>query len=238
MTEQEVIDEVKLEVAGGGVLQLEITDDVIAKNIHRALRELQRYWDESSFIIMPWKSCIDLSELAYSSIVKVYRLIGIGNSEKGTNVLTMDPLYAQQWMIFSNAGTMFNIQDYVLNYAAWNTLNQTVNTISTDMAFREDRHNHLLYINSNMSSLDYVSIEFIPKLSKVDDIKSDYWQDILVRMSIDLTKITLGRIRTRYKQSNALWEQDGDAMLEEGRTDLSELREVLRQNSNLVYPID
>jgi hypothetical protein len=89
-----------------------------------------------------------------------------------------------------------------------------------------------------MSSLDYVSIEFIPKLSKVDDIKSDYWQDILVRMSIDLTKITLGRIRTRYKQSNALWEQDGDAMLEEGRTDLSELREVLRQNSNLVYPID
>jgi hypothetical protein len=77
-------------------------------------------------------------------------------------------------MIFSNAGTMFNIQDYVLNYAAWNTLNQTVNTISTDMAFREDRHNHLLYINSNMSSLDYVSIEFIPKLSKVDDIKSDY----------------------------------------------------------------
>jgi len=239
MTIQDVISEVKLELTGD-VLELEIEDETIALVVKKALRELQRYWDESSFINVPYKSCIDLKELQLDScsIVKVYRLTGMGNSDDATNSLTMDPLYAQQWMVFSNAGTMYNVQDYVLNYAAWNTLMQVRNTMSTDMAFREDKHNHKLYINNNMSSPGFISIEFIPKLQKVDDIQSDYWQDILIRMCVALTKITLGRIRTRFTQSNALWSQDGEKLLEEGNTDLKELREVLRANSNLVYPID
>ena len=53
-----------------------------------------------------------------------------------------------------------------------------------------------------------------------------------------MTKVALGRIRTRFTQSNALWTQDGERMLEEGNTDLKELREVLRTNSNLIYPLD
>jgi hypothetical protein len=57
-------------------------------------------------------------------------------------------------------------------------------------------------------------------------------------MSVALTKIVLGRIRTRFTQSGALWAQDGEKILEEGNTELKELREVLRANSNLVYPID
>jgi hypothetical protein len=72
------------------------------------------------------------------------------------------------------------------------------------MAFREDKHNHKLYINSSMSSLSSVTIEFIPKLTSAEDIQSDYWQDILIRLCVALTKIALGRIRTRFTQSNAL----------------------------------
>ena len=124
-----------------------------------------------------------------------------------------------------------------MNYSAWTTMNQIRNTISTDMAFREDKHNHKLYINCT-SQPRAITIEFIPKLHSVEDIQSDYWQDILVRLSTDLAKITLGRIRTRFTQSNALWAQDGEKMLEEGNTDLKELREVLRSNSNLVFATD
>jgi len=57
-------------------------------------------------------------------------------------------------------------------------------------------------------------------------------------MSLDLTKIVLGRIRTRFSLSNALWGMDGEKMLEEGTTDLKELRETLRINSNLIFGID
>jgi hypothetical protein len=89
-----------------------------------------------------------------------------------------------------------------------------------------------------MTSSGSVTIEFIPKLNSVEDIQSDYWQDILIRMSVALTKIMLGRIRTRFSQSNALWTQDGEKLLEEGNTAYKELQEVLRTNSNLIYAID
>jgi hypothetical protein len=234
----DVIEEIKLELTGG-LLELEVEDVQIEQAIKKALRELQRYWDESSFVTVPFESCIDLAKYQLDScaIVKVYHMTGLGEGNSNELTVMSDPLYAQQFMIFSNAGTMFNLQDYVMNYAAWTTMSQTRNTISTDMAFREDKHNHKLYINS-MSSPRYVTIEFIPKLDSVEDIQSDYWQDVLVKMCVALTKITLGRIRTRFSQSNALWAQDGERLLEEGNTALTELREILRTNANLAYSID
>ena len=224
MTTVDVIDEIKLELTGG-VLDLEIEDVTIELVIKKALRELQRYWDETSFVTIPYESCIDLEkyQLDSCSIVKVYRTTGMGTTSNDENL--------------SNAGTMFNIQDYVMNYAAWTTLNQTRNTISTDMSFTEDKHNKKLYIN-NYSAPKVVTIQFIPKLHSVEDIQSDYWQDILIKMCVALTKITLGRIRTRFSQSNALWAQDGEKLLEEGNTELRELREILRTNANLAYSID
>ena len=190
-------------------------------------------------VTIPYASCIDLVGTPLedaSSITKVYKIQGQGVASEA-NAMS-DPVMMQQWMIFSNAGTMYNLQDYVMNYAAWSTLSQVRNTLSTECAFTEDKHNHKLYINNTLSAPSYVTVQYIPKLHEVEDIKSDYWQDILVRMSTAHTKIMLGRIRTRFTQSNAIWGLDGDKMLEEGTTDLKELREVLRANSNLILPID
>ena len=59
-----------------------------------------------------------------------------------------------------------------------------------------------------------------------------------MKFAVALGKIALGRVRTRFSQSNALWAQDGERLLDEGNTALTELRETLRVNSNLYYPID
>ena len=240
MTKNDVVEEIKLELTGQ-VLELELDDSTLDLTISKALRELQRYWDETTLVTIPYASCINYAGTPLeesSSIVRVYRTVGVGNSEDASNSVTMDPMYAQQWMVFSNAGTMYNLQDYVMNYAAWSTLSQVRNTMSTDLAFREDKHACKLYINNNISSPGSITVEYIPKLRSVEDIKSDYWKDVLVRMSLDFAKIQIGRIRTKFTQSNALWTLDGDKLLEEGNTDLKELREILRANSNMVYPID
>ena len=240
MTKNDVVEEIKLELTGQ-VLEMELDDSTLDLTINKALRELQRYWDETTLVTIPYASCINYAGTPLeesSSIVRVYRTVGVGNSEDAGNSVTMDPMYAQQWMVFSNAGTMYNLQDYVMNYAAWSTLSQVRNTISTDLAFREDKHACKLYINNNISSPGSITVEYIPKLRSVEDIKSDYWKDVLVRMSLDFAKIQIGRIRTKFTQSNALWTLDGDKLLEEGNTDLKELREILRANSNMAYPID
>ena len=240
MTKNDVRQEVTLELTGQ-VLEMELDDSTLDLTINKALRELQRYWDETTLVTIPYASCINYAGTPLeesSSIVRVYRTVGVGNSEDAGNSVTMDPMYAQQWMVFSNAGTMYNLQDYVMNYAAWSTLSQVRNTMSTDLAFREDKHACKLYINNNISSPGNITVEYIPKLRSVEDIKSDYWKDVLVRMSLDFAKIQIGRIRTKFTQSNALWTLDGDKLLEEGNTDLKELREILRANSNMVYPIN
>ena len=237
---EDVLSEIKLELTGY-VLDMEINDETLVSVVKKSLRELERFWDETTMITVPFASCIDLDGDFFrekvSSIVKVYRTEGVGDATGGLSVMT-DPVQMAQFAIFSNGGTMYNLNDYVLNYSSWMTMAKIRNTMSTDMAFKEDRHNKKLYINKMSSSPSMVTIEYIPKLSNVEDIKSDYWIDILIKYCVALTKIVLGRIRTRFSQSNALWTQDGDKILEEGNTELKELREILRLNSNMTYLID
>ena len=237
---EDILSEIKLELTGY-VLDMEITDETLVSVIKKSLRELERFWDETTMITVPFASCIDLDGEFFkekvSSIVKVYRTEGLGDADSGLSV-TNDPIQMAQFAIFSNGGTMYNLNDYMMNYASWMTMYKIKNTMSTDMAYREDRHNKKLYINRAMSAPNFVTIEYIPKLTSVEDIKSDYWIDILIKYCVALTKVVLGRIRTRFSQSNALWTQDGDKILEEGNTELKELREILRLNSNMTYLID
>ena len=78
----------------------------------------------------------------------------------------------------------------------------------------------------------------IPRFNSVEEITSDYWIDIIIRMAVALTKVTLGNIRGRFTQTNALWTQDAEKMAAEGKEELQELRQFLQDNSNLIYPID
>lgn len=237
---EDVLDELKLELTGY-ILDMEISDETLVSIVKKALRELERFWDETTMITVPFASCIklegDFFKEKVSSIVKVYRTEGVGDASGSLSAMN-DPVQMAQFAIFSNGGTMYNLQDYVMNYASWMTMYQIKNTISTDLAFKEDRHNNQLYISCANGAPRMITIEYIPKLSSVEDIKSDYWIDILIKYCIALTKVVLGRIRTRFTQSNALWTQDGDKILEEGNTELKELREILRLNSNMVYLID
>ena len=234
----DILSEIKIELTGY-ILDMEITDETLVSIVNKALRELTRFIDETSMISCPFASCIDLDGEFFkekvSSIVKVYRTEGAGDSASFS--VMNDPIQMAQFAIFSNGGTMYNLQDYVMNYASWMTMYKIKNTMSTELSFKEDRHNKKLYIN-NYNAPSMITIEYIPKLTSVEDIQSDYWIDILIKYCVALTKVVLGRIRTRFTQSNALWTQDGEKILEEGNTELRELRELLRVNSNMVFLLD
>jgi len=123
------------------------------------------------------------------------------------------------------------MSDYALNYAAWSTSLQVRNTLSTDLAYRYDRVTNKLYINTSSGMPTSITIEYIPRYESVDQIISDYWIDILTRLSVALTKVTLGRIRSRFTQSSSLWTQDGEQLLTEGNEELNGLREHLVANT-------
>lgn len=230
------ISEIKLELTGG-VLELEIPDTTISQLVNKAFREIQRYIDIPKFVTVPFSKCIDLEGWKHSSILKVYRAEGFDSTSVNSSGLS-DPMYMQQWQIFSNGNTMYNLNNYILNYASYATLVRLKNTLSTDMSWKEDKQGNKLYINCSSDFPKNVTIEYIPVYESVEEVEDDYWTDKIARLALALTKITLGRIRTYATQSNAIWALDGDTLLNEGNTEAAALRQELVDNMNFYVPID
>jgi len=232
----EYIEDIKL-VLTGGVLRLEISDDTIGKLILKAFSEVQRYIDETRFIQVPYASCIDLKDFKHSSITNVYRTKGTGiDTSSDMNALN-DPMYFQMWASYGFGG-MYNLNEFILNYGAFNTIEQIRNTQTTDLKFIEDKQGDKLYINSSIDTPIEIVIEYVPKFDDVDEVKSDYWIDILKRLSLAHVKATLGYIRTRMKVNNQPYTDDGEEMRREGLEEIAQLEETLRVNSQLIYPVD
>lgn len=227
-------DEVLFKLTGD-VVSMELSDAALTKVINSALREVQRYIDTFTMITVPFSGCIDLSKYKISSVIGVRRAETVNDSLQGYST---DPLYASQWMLLSGIGNVGKINTYVSNIASWNTMLQIRNTLSTDLAFYYNKYDNKLYVNVSTSQPKEVTIIYIPRFDDVSEITSDYWQDILVRLSVAIAKVTVGRVRTKFKQSNALWALDGDQILEEGNTELTNLRTELAASTQLVYGID
>lgn len=238
MDMQAIKEEILLKLTGD-VTEFELTDSTLTRIVNSSLREVQRYIDTFKMITIPFKPCVDLSEYQVSSVVGVRRSEGymVESEEQGSSA-TMDPLYASQWQLLSGMGNISYLNDYAHNYAAWNTLLQIRNTTSTDLAHFFDKTANKLYINVSSGAPDTVTVMYIPRFNDVSEITSDYWIDILVRMSVATAKITVGRVRTKFTQSNALYTLDGDKLLEEGTNELTNLRTELKADTQLVYGID
>ena len=230
----ELIEYTKFQLTGD-VLELEISDESIARIINNALKELQRYTNEFRLIEKDYNNCIDLSDLDYYAVANVYRTKSIANIQDTKEPI--DPIYLQFWTSFG-LGMTYNLNQYLLNYASYSELEQIRNTLSTDLYFKEDKASKKLYINISSGNPGKVVIEYIPIYKDVEDVKDEYWLDYLKRLSVAYTKQILGRLRTYAKQSNSLLTLDGDVILAEGNKELDELRQELEANNDYFWPVD
>lgn len=232
---QSYVDEIKLDVTGG-ILELEIEDSVIQQIVTSAMRELQRYICSTKLLTLPYAKCIDLSKHKINAVTRVYK--ATANATEGSETATSDPMAISMWQIYGSTAGLYNMQDALYNYAAYSTMQQISNTLSTDLSWYYEDSENKLYINTTLDAGTSITLEYVPRYENVEDITSDYWIDFLMRLSKALTKVTLGRIRGRFSQSNALWTQDADTMLSEGQQELAEIRAYLQKNTQLIYTID
>lgn len=234
MTIDKMMEDIKTELTGD-VLDLEISDETIAKLINKSLGEMQRYTNEFRLVEKEYKQCIDMSDVDYYAVTNIYRTKSIANvdNSEGLN----DPIYLQFWTSFG-LGTTYNLNQYLLNYASYSTLQQIRNTLSTDLDFTEDKPNKKLYVNVSAGNPGRVVIAYIPIYRKVDDVIDAYWIDLLYRLSLARVKVVLGRLRTAVKHSNSQITLDGDTILAEGNAELEKLREELEANNDYFFPVD
>ena len=238
MDMQAVQDEIRLQLTGC-VLNLELSDESLTKIVNMSLREIQRYIDTVAIITIPYEKCIDLSSYSISAVIGIRRAQGeIATSNSNPSITVADPLYMSKWQILSRNGNISNIQDYALNFASWSTIQQIENTTSTDLAFYYDKLNQKLYVNINSNFPTSITVLYVPRFDDVSQITSDFWTDMLIRLAVANSKCIVGRVRTKFKQSNALWTMDGDSLIAEGTEELKQLRQELKDSTQLVYGID
>ena len=232
------IEEIKLALSAN-LLELEIDDSALALVVNSSLREVQRYIGTTALITVPYSGCIDCAPYKISSVSNIFRAESYLVNSDGDNYSSMqDPMYIAQWQMLSGNGGIFGLNQFSTNYAVWNTALQLRNTLSTDLSYRYDKPSEKLYVNCAYDMPAAITIEYIPRFDDVSQVTSDYWIDIILRMSIAKCKINLGRVRTRFTQANPLWQQDGEAILAEGREELTELRTYLQDNSMLSQAFD
>lgn len=222
------------------LLESELSDDTWEKIVETAMQELLRYYDQTAFVQVAGASCIDLlqvekdNDIHISSISNVYNTIATGDSTD-VNSVFMDPT----WLGFWQTGFGSRVTNWTYNYINYGSLQRIRNTISgTNLDFREDTINRKLYINFSQTVPSYITLEYVPRIKTVEDIVGDYWVDILRRLSLAYAKIAVGRARTRFVQSGALWTDDGATILQEGTSELQALRERLVANTDLHFPVD
>lgn len=238
MTMQAYLDEIKMSLTGG-VLDLEIDDATLQKVVNSALREMQRYICSTKIVTLPYQRCINMTPYKPNAVVRVYRARADSiNASDNSYYETTDPVQVGLWQLTSNTGNIYNFTDYVSRYASWSTMQQIGNTLSTDLIFYYEDFTKNLYINTSLDIGSAVTVEYVPRLDSVEEVVSDYWIDILMRLSKAIAKITLGRVRSKYTQSNALWTLDGEQLLNEGTAELEELRTQLKHDTQLFYPVD
>ena len=232
---KDYVDKIKFQLTGG-VLESELKDKDYEKIINFCLREINNYYNVSELIEVQGSSCIDLTPYPQiNNVVGVHRTSAVPGATTGSLTTMVDPYYVSYQAVNSPYGFSNN---WISNMTMNLTKQRIMNSFSTDLDFRMDEKNKKLYISFSQVVPSKLVIEYIPKLNDASEVLTQYWQDILYRLSLADAKVALGRIRTRYRQTNALYEDDGDTILAEGIADGEALRQRLKEQADLVLPLD
>ena len=205
---------------GAQVLDLELTPGDIKQIVEQCFEELVHYMTDIYTVTVPYANCIDLSKYNVDNVESVLR----GQD----SILTGMP-FQMPTMDLMNITGVYNLESYT------NALlvKRNLNILATDMEFHWDKPNRKLYVYANPNRPTFVTINFKPEYYSVEDIREDYWETQLRKLALGMTKIILGRIRSKYKSSSAKFQLDGDTLLQEGNAEVQEVRKFLDDNKDI-----
>lgn len=215
---------------GNQVLKIELSEAQVEEVVKMALGELTHYINDTKSITVPYNSVIDTSKWPLKVSVVNYVMRG----QSAINYIPVDAIssYYVNGARFGNGGLSLDQISTALQAQG------NMNAISTDLDFRFEKDEQKLYVTCNAVKPTSLTIDYMPEYTCVDDIKEPYWQNYLKRFSLAMTKVILGRIRSKYSLNSSQYSLDGDTMLSEGNSELQEIRTTLQNNNDSLFVID
>ena len=216
---------------GNQILKIELTDDQVSEIVQMALEELSHYINDTKSITVPYKSVVDTSKWPYKvSVVNYVMRAQSAINYLPTEQLTTAYIYSAQ----SGVSTGVNLDQIATAMQA----QQNLNSISTDLDFRFERDEQKLYVTCNAVLPPRITVDYMPEYRNTDEITDPYWINTLKRYSLAMTKVILGRIRSKYTLNSSQYSLDGQTMLSEGLGEINEIRTNLQNNNDSLFVID
>ena len=205
---------------GGQILDLELKPEDIKQIVDQAFEEIKHYMTDTYTVTVPYANCIDLKDYNIDSVESVLR----GQD----SILTGIP-FQMPAMDLMNVTGVYRLDDYTNALL----IKRNLNILATDMEFMWDKPNHKLYVYANPNIPTYVTINFKPEYFSVEDIREDYWETQLRKLSLGMCKVILGRIRSKYTSNSAKYQLDGNTLLAEGNFEIQQVRQFLDDNKDI-----
>ena len=115
---------------------------------------------------------------------------------------------------------------------------QIRNQMSTDLDFIWEPETKLLRLNVNPPFPTFVTINYIPDYDDVEQVTEPFWEDFILKLATAYAKIVLGRIYSKYTLKSSQFELNGKDLLDEGNKERDEIITYIRENIDIVLPID
>ena len=233
---------------GGTVVDIELEND-IGSFVDLALLKVKPFIGTSRLITVPaGNNHINLSKYHVYTVVNVYKantgaLTSVSDSQasvQGTSSSVDDsymfaPNLFNYYDAFTGASSDMNSMDSLAITVLTKQLVNTIRGGTSDVDFWQDGDE--LYLDVSGIGGD-VTIEYIPDYQDVSEISEPFWVNFILNMTMALTKMALGRARSKFNISGLPYELDGDALLNEGQAELDALNEQLRELSDIWYVLD
>lgn len=234
---------------GAPLLDIEIAQDasgnedttMIDRVIYVAFNELREYVDTPYFVTLnaPPVGPIDTTEYSIRAVQYVMRgTMNYWNAQTNIEGLLWSPLATfmtqSENMGYSNYSQANFLQDYIasLHYK------QLRNTLNQDLDYTFDSVNQKLYIYQQIPRAPQITIAFNKRYEAVEELEEPYWINMLTRLATAYAKIVVGRIRSKFKMTAAPYTLDGEALISEGTSEITEIRTFLNDNNNIFIPRD
>ena len=205
---------------GAQVLELELRPEDIKDIVTQAFEEIVHYMTDTYTVTVPYAQCIDLSKYNIDSVESVLR---------GQDSLLTGIPFQMPALDLMNVTGMYNLDNYVQALQ----IKRNLNILATDMEFYWDKPNRKLYVYANPNIPSYVTINFKPEYYSVEDIREQHWETQLRKLALGMTKVVLGRIRSKYTSNSAKYQLDGQTLLAEGNAEIQQVREFLDNNKDI-----
>lgn len=210
---------------GAPVIKLEV-EQFLTELLLQAFEEMKHYITDKCALSLPFQNQINMSQYKVASVEDVWR------GQNNVSPVTYSGL--GYYKMIPGQGMSGMVSDY----ANALRIRSNLATISTDMDFFYEKPTQRLYVYANQSPPSTITIIYQPEYETPEDIWEPYWQDQLKQMALSWARISIGEIRSKYTRSGALWNINGESILQRGLADLATQRQYLRANRNLSASLD